>query len=399
MRLATDRGQLPYEARDLGSMIFRTVRVGRLAGIPIGVQPLWLVIVGLITLSLGAAYYPDQAPGLAPAIAYGLGLLSALLLFASILLHELGHAIVARRHGVEIEEIDLWLLGGVARMSGYPKAAGDELRFALAGPAVTLAIALCFGAIALLLPAATPQAVTAVVSYQLIVNAAILGFNLLPAFPLDGGRVARALIWAQTGDLMRATTAAAAIGRGLGFAMVGLGVLGALAGGFGGIWLAVVGFFVIAAARAEAEGLWVRTSLSGRLARNLMTAPAVCIPAGISVEQAVRDYFLIHRVAAFPVLDGGRLIGLIDRRTVEGVPEGSRAAITVGEACIREPGLVIDEDQDVAELVERPAFRRVGRAVVPAVDGSFGIVSITDVNQTLRALELAGGSSRRARPA
>ncbi len=380
-------------------MISRSVRVGRLAGIPIGVQPLWLVIVGLITFSLGAAYYPDQAPGLAPAAAYGLGLLSALLLFASILLHELGHAVVARRYGVEIEEIDLWLLGGVARMSGYPKRAADELRFALAGPAVTLAIALCFGLIALMLPASTPEAVTAVVSYQLVVNAAILGFNLLPAFPLDGGRVARALIWGHTGDLTRATTTAAAIGRGFGFAMVGLGVVAALAGGFGGIWLALIGFFVIAAARAEAEGLWVRTALTGRLARNLMTAPAICIPAGISVEEAVREYFLAHPVSAFPVLDDGRLVGLIDRQIVKHVPEGRRAATRVGDVCIEEPSLIVDESQDVAELLDRPAFRRVGRAIVPTSDGSFGIVSITDVNQTLRALELAGGPSTRARPA
>ncbi len=375
-------------------MTFRSVRVGRLAGIPIGVQPLWLVIVGLITVSLGAAYYPDQAPGLAPAAAYGLGLLSALLLFASILLHELGHALVARRHGVEIEEIDLWLLGGVARMSGYPQRAADELRFALAGPAVTLAIALCFGLIALVLPASTPPAVTAVVSYQLFVNTAILGFNLLPAFPLDGGRVARALIWGHSGDLPAATETAAAIGRALGFAMIGLGVLAAIAGGFGGIWLALIGIFVIAAAKAESEGLWARTALSGRLARNLMSAPAICVPARISIEEAVSGYFLAHPLSAFPVLDDGQLVGLIDRHTVERMPERSRGATRVGDACIKEPSLVIEESQDVAELLDRPAFRRVGRATVRIPDGSFGIVSITDVNRTLRALELAGGSTR-----
>jgi Zn-dependent protease len=198
-------------------MSMRSIRVGRLAGIPIGFQPLWLLIVLLIAWSLGTAYYPDTDPGIAPAAAYALGLLSALLLFASILLHELGHSVVARRHGVEIEEIDLWLLGGVARMKGYPRTAGDELRFALAGPAVTLAIALAFGVLAVALPASTPDALRAVVDYQLFINAAILVFNLLPAFPLDGGRVARALIWMRNGDLQRATGAAAAIGRGFGY--------------------------------------------------------------------------------------------------------------------------------------------------------------------------------------
>ena len=163
--------------------------------------------------------------GIAPVAAYGLGLLSALLLFASILLHELGHALVARRNGVEIEEIDLWLLGGVARMAGYPKTAGAELRFAIAGPAVTLAIAAALrGGRAWRCPASAPAALRAVVEYQAFVNLAILVFNLLPAFPLDGGRVARALIWGRIGDVDRATGIAASIGRGFGFGMIALGV-------------------------------------------------------------------------------------------------------------------------------------------------------------------------------
>lgn len=380
-------------------MGLRTLRVGHLSGIPIGVQPLWLVIVALITVSLGAAYYPDQAPGLSPVACYALGLVSALLLFASILLHELGHAVVARRHGVEIEEIDLWLLGGVARMSSYPKTAEDELRFALAGPGVTLAIASLFALVAAALPASTPDAVTALVSYQLFVNVAILAFNLLPAFPLDGGRVARALIWRHSGDLLHATTVAASIGRGLGYGMVALGFLTAVAGGFGGVWLALVGIFVIAAAKAEADGLRVRVALGHRAARNLVSYPAVSIPAEITVEAAVRDYFLPRRFSAFPVLANGRLVGLIDRASVEAVPEARRGDTTVGEACVDEPSLVVDESTNMAELVERPAFQRVGRAIVTGEDGRLGIVSITDVNQVLRALELAGDPPPMARRA
>jgi Zn-dependent protease len=370
-------------------MTLRSVRVGRLSGIPIGIQPLWLVIVALITLSLGATYYPDQVPDIAPVAAYSLGLLSALLLFASILLHELGHAVVARRHGVEIEEIDLWLLGGVARMKGQPEAASDELRFALAGPAVTLMIALAFGLLALALPGGTPSAITALISYQLIINAMILAFNLLPAFPLDGGRVARALIWRQTGDLSRATTVAASIGRGLGYGMVGLGVFATLAGAFGGLWLALIGFFVVVAAKAEEGGLRIRTAFSGREARNLMTFPAVSVPAEVSVASAVQDYFVSRRFSAFPVLDGKRLVGLIDRATVEGVPVEQRASTAVGEICLKEPSLVVEESQDVAELLDQPAFQQVGRAMVISPDGRIGILSITDVNRVLRALELA----------
>lgn len=379
-------------------MSLRSIRVGRLAGIPIGVQPLWLAIVALITWTLGAAYYPDEAPGIAPAAAYALGLLSALLLFASILLHELGHAVVARRHGVEIEEIDLWLLGGVARMSGYPKHALDELRFALAGPAVTLAIAALFGAISVALPASRPDWLQAVVDYQAVINAAILVFNLLPAFPLDGGRVTRALLWWRRGDVSSATATAAAIGRGLGFGMIALGVFGFFAGAIGGLWLALIGLFVIAAAKAEENGLRVRVALGGRAAGRLMSFPALTIPAGATVAAAVEDYFVGARHPAFPVVEDGRLVGMVNAAAVERVPPQRRGTTRVGEIAFSDPDLVVREDQDVAELIERPAFARVGRAVVLTADGGIGLLSITDVERVLRALELAGGPSAASAP-
>lgn len=373
-------------------MGMNSIRIGRLSGIPIGVQPLWIVIVALITWSLGAAYYPDQVDGIAPLAAYGLGLLSALLLFASILLHELGHAIVARRNGVEIEEIDLWLLGGVARMAGYPKTAGAELRFAIAGPAVTLAIAACFGALALALPGAAPAALRAVVEYQAFVNLAILVFNLLPAFPLDGGRVARALIWGRIGDVERATGIAASIGRGFGYAMIAIGILGTAAGAFGGIWLALIGFFVIVAAKAEEKGLHVRIAFSGREAGRLMSSPAITIPADLSVAAAVEDYFVRHRHSAFPVVGDDGLVGLVNLEAVGRVPVAQRAETPVGRIAIDDPALVIDRHQDVAELLERPAFQRVGRAVVSTPGRELGIISITDVNQVMRALDLASAA-------
>lgn len=377
-------------------MSMRSIRIGRLAGIPIGVQPLWLVIVALITFSLGAVYYPDQASGIAPVASYALGLLSALLLFASILLHELGHAVVARRHGVEIEEIDLWLLGGVARMKGYPKTAGDELRFALAGPAVTLAIAAVFWTIALALPSSSPSALNAVIEYQAFINTAILAFNLLPAFPLDGGRVARALIWGRIGDLTRATAVAATIGRGFGWGMIGLGLLATAAGGLGGIWLALVGFFVIAAAKAEEGGLRVRTAFAGREAGRFMSFPAVTVPVGASVEDVVEDFFVRHRYSAFPVLDGARPIGLIDLAAVQRVPQDRRSTTTAAEVAFLDEELIVDEHQDVAELLERPAFQQVGRAAVITGSGGVGILSITDVNRALRALDLQTTSRARA---
>jgi Zn-dependent protease len=229
----------------------RSFRVARIAGIPVGVSPWWLVVVGLITWTLGADYFPSFVDNIAPGLSYVLGLLSALLLFASILAHEFGHAIVARRHGIEVEEIDLWLLGGVSKMREEAHDPEDELRYALAGPAVTAVIALVLGAVSLALPESSSQVFRALVGYQLLVNVLILGFNMLPAFPLDGGRVLRSLLWRHNHDLQRSTATAATVGKVFGYLMMGIGLLELFAGYAGGVWLAVVGLFIVAAAGAQ----------------------------------------------------------------------------------------------------------------------------------------------------
>jgi Zn-dependent protease len=369
----------------------RSLRIARIAGIPVGISPWWLAIVALITWSLGASYFPEAVHGIAPVTSYALGLASALLLFASILAHELGHAIVARRAGIEIEEIDLWLLGGVSRMRGEAHEPGDELRYALAGPAVTAVIAAGFGVVALILPAGTPRVAVALVEYQALVNALILAFNLLPAFPLDGGRVLRSLLWRRSGEVARSTQTAASVGRAFGYVMMALGGLELLSGAPAGLWLALVGFFVVMAAGAQAAGAQIQAALSGVHARELMSAPAVSLPERLSVARAGREHFLPYRFTSFPVVDeSGRAIGLVSLDRVEALARSGMAARTLGEIADRDAELVVGEDEDVALLLARSAFARVGRAVV--VDGSrrpLGVVSITDVQRALRAARLA----------
>ncbi len=181
----------------------RSFKIARIAGIPVRISPWWVLIVALFTWSLGTDYYPVEVKGISAPAAYGLGLGSVLLLFASILAHEFGHALVARRRGVVVEEIDLWMLGGISQMRGQPKTADDELLYAIAGPAVTAAIGLVFGLAWVLLPASAPEAVRALIVYETEVNASIFLFNLIPAFPLDGGRVLRAALWRHSGDMSR----------------------------------------------------------------------------------------------------------------------------------------------------------------------------------------------------
>ncbi len=368
----------------------RSYRIGRIAGIPVGVSPLWLVIVVLFTWALGAGYFPEQIHGISAGTSYALGLLSTLLLFASILAHEFGHALVARRRGIEVEEIDLWLLGGVSRLRGEAHTPGDELRFAVAGPAVTAVVAACFAALALLLPASTPATIRALVEYQVLVNGLLFVFNMMPAFPLDGGRVLRSLLWRRSGDIRRSTETAAGIGRGFGYLLIALGGLEFLAGAPEGLWLALIGFFIVAAAGQQAVGAQVQAALSGVRVRELMSAPVVSIPARLSVGQAGRDFFLAHRFTSFPVVDEqGRALGLFSLAQIEALTPGQREQRQVAELAERDPALIVGEDDDVAGMLERPAFARVGRAAVVDDQGRpVGLLSITDVQRALRAARL-----------
>lgn len=368
----------------------RSVRIARIAGIPVGVSPWWLAIVALITWSLGASYFPEAIDGVSPVASYALGLASALLLFVSILAHEFGHALVARRYGVEVEEIDLWLLGGVSRMRGEAHEPLDELRYALAGPAVTAVIGACFGVVALLLPSSTPPAIRALVEYQALVNGLILVFNLLPAFPLDGGRVLRSLLWRHSGEIGKSTQTAASVGRAFGYVMIGLGALELISGAPAGLWLALIGFFVVMAAGAQATSAQVHAALSGVHASELMSAPAVSIPEYTPVAHAARAYFRPYRYTAFPVVDElGRAIGLVSIAQIEALARQHRAVQELAGVVDRDPGLIVHGEEDVAELIERPAFARVGRAVVVDEPGRpLGLISITDVQRALRASRL-----------
>ncbi|MGO9972467.1 MAG: M50 family metallopeptidase [Solirubrobacteraceae bacterium] len=376
-----------------GGMPGRSFRIARIAGIPIGISPLWLLIVALFTWVLGDSYYPTEVKGIGPLAAYGLGLLSVLLLFASVLAHELGHAIVARQRGIEVEEIDLWLLGGVSRLRGHPRGPGDELRYAAAGPGVTAVIAALFIVLALLLPRSTPSAVSAVVMYQVYMNVVLLGFNLVPAFPMDGGRIARALMWRRSGDLAGATRVAATLGRVFGWLMVGLGVLAWLDGAVGGVVLAMIGGFVVVAGRAEQAQEQVLAALSGVTVRELMSTPATTIPACSTVAEAQNA---LQRCAhsCFPLVDeAGAVVGLL---TIDGLeravdaelerPVGSdRFTVLAVDFAERDSALLVDLNADVAVLLERPAFGRVGRAVViDTARRPAGVVTQADIQRAIR---------------
>jgi CBS domain-containing protein len=266
---------------------------------------------------------------------------------------------------------------------------------------VTAAVALAFGALALGLPSSSPSAARALVVYEAEVNLLILGFNLVPAFPLDGGRVARALLWRRTGDIGRATEIAAAVGRGFGYLLVGGGLFLWFSGVPGGLWFALIGLFVIAAANAERIQEQAVAMLTGVSAGEVMSHPAVTLPASLTLSDAI-SHFIRYRFTAFPVTDAaGRTLGLLSIDAINRLPRSKWAATRVEEVVDRDRALRVGEHEDVAHLLDRSAVQRVGRAVVvDDVGRPVGIVSVTDIERVLRATRIGGrpGAPRRLAP-
>jgi Zn-dependent protease len=369
-------------------------------GIPIGVDWTWFFILFLIIWLL-SGFYRDVLGTTQDSIEpYALAVASAFGFFASILLHELGHAVIAVRNKIGISQITLWMFGGVASLDREPDSAGAEFRIAAAGPAVTLLItAACLGAGAAIDGStfwdgasfdenATISTGVAVLAWLANINAAILIFNLLPAFPLDGGRIARAIVWKLTGNRERATIFAARLGQGFAYAFIAIGILIALGGSlFAGVWLALIGWMLGGSARATAERSKLNTKLGDLRVADVMDAEPVAIPERATVEQALDEYFLRYRWPWFPVVDAGqRFVGLLNRGTADAVPETSRTSQTVGE--IIDPGGSTDQtvssDEPLEALLANLELRRLGGLV--AIDAAGRLTGVITLEQDGRAL-------------
>ena len=382
-----------------------SISLGRLAGVEVGINWSWLLIFILITWSLAAAVFPETNPGLGSGVYAAMAIGAALLFFISLLLHELGHATQARREGMEIDGIVLWLFGGVAKFKGLFPSASAELKIALAGPAVSLVIGVSLLVIAKLAP--LPGFLDGVMTWLGMVNLILLAFNLLPALPLDGGRVFRALVWQATGDFTRATSIAGQVGRAFGLAMIFLGLVSLLAlGAFGGIWLALIGWFLMMAAASETKLATIEAALSSMEVGEAMARDPVTVPAGLTLAEFSETVFPASRHAAYPVMEGGRPVGLLAFRDLVEIPTGEWGAQRV-EGVMRPYSevLVMTPDEDLGQAAMLLATDQLGRALVTnRTDGDGqvgvsgveleGLLSQTDVSRLveLRSRALAARS-------
>ena len=369
-------------------------------GIRIAVDYSWFFVLFLVIIWLSGTYESSVSSAASP---YMLAVITALAFFASILLHELGHAVVALRNGVGISEITLWLFGGVARMTGDTRSPGAEFRIAAAGPAVTLVIALaCAGAGVLLAGSeqgfldamafregADVSGPLAVVAWLASINALVLIFNLILAFPLDGGRIARAAAWKLGGDRSAATRFAARLGQGFSYLFVFLG-MALLVSGYAitGIWLALIGLVLGSSARSAAVQNEFTSRIEGILVADVMDAEPVAIPDDATVQRALDEYFLRYRWPWFPVIDAAqRFLGLLVRDAADAVPEPVRASQRVGE--VFEPdasgNLQIRADAPLESVLGRDALRRLGALAAVDEDGRLrGILTAEQVGRAVR---------------
>jgi Zn-dependent protease/predicted transcriptional regulator len=362
-----------------------SIRLGRIAGVEVGINWSWLVVFALISWSLAAGVFPDQNRGLSDSTYVAMALVAAVLFFASLLAHELGHATRARREGMEIDGITLWLFGGVARFKGMFPSAGAELRIALAGPAVSLAI----GIVCILAAWAVslPESVDGVLAWLGYINLLLLVFNLLPALPLDGGRVLRALLWRARGDFAWATSVGAEVGRGFAFLFIAGGVLlFVFQGSFSGAWLAFVGWFLLEAAGSEARHVAARQALGDLRVRDLMANDPVTVPADYTLGRFMDEIAWNRRYTTYPVVDDGQVLGLLPFRCVAAVPRVDWDEQTVRECMVpheQVPALL--EDEPAVEALAELSQSELSRGVVLAHGRLVGLISISDLARALEA--------------
>ena len=361
-----------------------SVTLGRIAGIRIGIHWSWLVVFALITWSLATAVFPDQNPGLGDGTYYAMAIAAALLFFTSLLLHELGHAFQARREGMEIDGITLWLFGGVAQFRGMFPGAGAEFRIAIAGPLVSLVLGVAFVGLAVAISGV--DEVDGIAAWLGYINLALLVFNLLPALPLDGGRVLRSALWAARDNFTWATRVAAAIGRAFGalFIVGGLALF-FLESGTSGLWMAFLGWFLYGAASDEARFAKVYGALAGLRVRDLMVPTATTLSPGQTIGELMDGVVWTDRQDAYPVVEDGRPVGLLPFRQIADVPRGEWSTRTVGERMLPIAVVPVLAGDESLEHALRSLSGGLDRGVVVADGDAVGVISLADLARAVQS--------------
>lgn len=362
-------------------------RLGSIFGFEIRIDLSWLLIFFLVLWTLGAGLFPANYPGLDNATYFGMSIVATLLFFASLLAHELSHSFVARSKGIPVEGITLFIFGGVSRTRMDAENPGDEFQIAVIGPVTSLILSAVFGLLWYIgHNAGWSVVVNGVTSYLASINLALAIFNMLPGFPLDGGRVFRSLVWKYTGNLKKATQIASTGGKWLGYLLIALGLLQTFGGAvLGGLWLVLIGWFLFTAAEASYEEILLRSSLQGVRAREVMTPYPETVDAQLTLQELVDKYFLSRRYQSFPVMEDNKPIGMITLNQVKDIPREEWMYRTVQETMIpTEQGVTTRPEEQMSEVLEKMQTSGVRRVLVTQDGLLTGIITANDIANWLQ---------------
>ncbi len=365
----------------------QAIALGRVFGIPVRLDYSWFLVFAFLTWSLAASYYPAEFPNWAPSQYWVVGALTAIMLFVSVLLHELGHAVIARRYRVPVRSITLFIFGGVAQLGAEPPSAGAEFWIAIAGPAVSVGLAALFDLLRL---AAAPFApLLALAKYLAYINGSLALFNLIPGFPLDGGRVLRAILWGTTRSLRRATLTAANVGRMIAFLFILGGVFRVFSGDLaGGLWIAFIGWFLESAATGQIQQQMVQSLLAGHHVSEAMSTNYAVVPADTTLQEMVDHHILASGRRSFVVVRDREVVGLSTLHHIKEIPRDRWPQVTVADALVPVDRMRwIRPEAELMNAIEQMDRDGVNQLPVMADHHILGMLSREDVISYLRTLQ------------
>jgi Zn-dependent protease/CBS domain-containing protein len=367
-------------------MLGKRIKLFKLLGFEVGIDLSWIIIVILVAWSLSTGFFPFRYKNLSTQTYLLMGIVGAVGLFASIIAHELTHSLVARKYGLPIKGITLFIFGGVAEMSEEPPSARAEFMIAIVGPLSSIAIGLFFYGIYLFgIQSDWPKPINGVIGYLGAINGILAGFNLVPAFPLDGGRVLRSILWGIKGNLRWATRISSQIGIGFGFLLIFYGFMQIIYGNFiGGMWIFLIGMFMQGAARMSYQQLLTRRALEGEKVKRFMNPEPVTVSPDVTIERFVEDYIYRFHFKLFPVVDGDKLAGCVTTRQVKEVDRNDWSRKKVGDVMAKcSPENAVGPEMDAIKALS--TMRRSGISRLMVIEGGrlVGVVTLKDMLEFL----------------
>ncbi|HVN15938.1 MAG TPA: site-2 protease family protein [Anaerolineales bacterium] len=363
-----------------------TIPLGRIIGIPIGLDYSWFLIFALMTWSLAASYYPSEFKNWSTAEYWMVGAVTAILLFVSVLLHELGHSVIALRYKIPVRSITLFIFGGVAQIGSEPPSAIAEFWIAIAGPIVSFILAILFGIMKPLFGAFSP--ILALAEYLSYINGALALFNLIPGFPLDGGRVFRAIVWGLTNNLHKATVVAANVGRFIAYAFILVGVWQMFTGDFGnGLWIAFIGWFLENAASSQLQQQNIQELLAGHRVSDAMRRDFVSVDINTTLEQLIDEHILGGARRSLIVRQNDAIVGLLTLHHIKTTPRENWPTTTAGQVMIPAQDMkTIRPDEELMQALGEMDRDGVNQLPVMENDQIKGILGRDDVISMIRTL-------------